>query len=1377
MHQTHSPIETRPLDPFNWLGKTIAGQYAIEAVAGEGGYGIVYRALHLALEVPVAVKCLKLPPYLDERARATFLTRMRTEARILHRLSRRHAGIAQALDIGAVDSPAGPFTPYLVMEWLDGDTLERYLAEQGRAGQPPGGIGSSSDILSSAAQALTVAHEEGVSHLDLKPSNLIFTRSGAGQTLKILDFGVAAAFAHTETVTSLGKNRTAFSPAYGAPEQFDATHGTSGPATDVFAMALILVEIATGRRVLEGQDLVQLYFASRDAASRTRVDGGPRVEAVIRKALDPRPERRFPSIGEMWSALLEARHEATTHLSKQTGPNAHIDAITPTEGEHRACTVLTLDLTWLHAYSANVDAEEIKESIDLFLRKVADIVEELGGVVETSVGERVIAAFGIPQASDRDAERAVTAALRIASMFSSTSLWRAIRVEKPSSRIGVGTGRAFVEFASRSTNSAVRIVGDAVRIARSMEDCAPAGAIAISPETYRRLIGLFNVAPLYTDSTKGGSDSPDGYRVVSAVPLRVPVTACDFRGMPTRVFGREAERQRLLDALETVLSEKTAHRITLVGPPGIGRSRMLTEFVNTLVHRDETFLVLLGQGSPLAQNTSYGLAAAMLRRRFGVREQDTFAGARRKLAAGLRLLRMKGRSTNGRSSLSRDDTEIQADLNALLDDLEIVIGLRAPRAPIGGASPSDDLARTEKTRILASMVRLCRFAASTLPVVVICDDMQWADDSSLDLFDALLSGVDDLPLLFVTATRPEVFERRPAMREDTSGLHSIMNLPPLPRRHLEDIVRDRLSRVADMPADLVNDLGVRAEGNPLLLEEMLHLLLDVGAIDTTDADSWLVRDNYRDALALPATVQGIIHARLDKLAVESRTVLSRAAIVGRTFWEGLVEHLTRAEHDRMDVHAIVSDLRRKQIVKSRETASVPGEREFMFVEATTHEVAYEVLRARVRRRLHLQVAQWLEARVPGGDGAAVVAQHYDRGGDVARAVTAYLRAAGHAAALGEHEGAGRFLMRASELLRQPPPTTLGETSGEGERRVGEIPERIRVEHELAAALRRLGRLDEALEACDRAMGLLDQDERRAQSLWDNTERKQWRARIDYNIALIRRVQGQTAEGMACVERAISLALDMGMDEEVPPMYALLSFLHRRQGRPDEAIRTARRGLKVCRKLPQDMARRGELIAHLMLGVAVGYYSQKRWLASERCYRIAARAVSESAHPHLAGVAWNGVAGALNGRGEVAAARDMLLRSLRLKERAGDLHQILVANSNMAEVELRLGRPREALAHAKRAVQMGEKAGIESDLADMYKNVADASLALGDIEGALEAGKRAVVIAANSGRVYLADAIASLGRAITKAEADEKSEWSHLIEKAKTVVAEHRGDKL
>ena len=134
-------------------------------------------------------------------------------------------------------------------------------------------------------------------------------------------------------------------------------------------------------------------------------------------------------------------------------------------------------------------------------------------------------------------------------------------------------------------------------------------------------------------------------------------------------------------------------------------------------------------------------------------------------------------------------------------------------------------------------MRLCRFAAQRLPLVVICDDIQWADDASLDLFDALMSALDDAPLLLVTAARPDVFVRRPALREEVTSLHSIVHLQALPRRHLEDIVRDRLSRVVDLPSDLVGHLSARAEGNPLLLEEILHLLLDMGVIDATQSET------------------------------------------------------------------------------------------------------------------------------------------------------------------------------------------------------------------------------------------------------------------------------------------------------------------------------------------------------------------------------------------------------------------------------------------------------------------------------------------------------------------------------------------------------------
>ncbi|MCC6901781.1 MAG: SUMF1/EgtB/PvdO family nonheme iron enzyme [Polyangiaceae bacterium] len=302
-------------DPFGWVGATLEGKLRIDVVVGEGGFGVVYRGHHVGFDAPVAFKCLKVPAELRGEEREQFREAFMAEGRLLHKLSRATSGIVQALDVGVAESPLGVWTPYLVLEWLDGTTLEEDIGTRrarGLGGRP---LSEALDLLEPAARALGVAHRMGVAHRDVKPANLFLSRVAGQPTLKVLDFGIAKVLTENESVTralaSTGASIQAFTPKYGAPEQFTRRYGATGPWTDVFALALVLVEVASGRESLEGDDTGQLFVSSVDESSRPtlRARGvavSDAVEAAVRRALSIEPRQRFPDADAFWTALREA---------------------------------------------------------------------------------------------------------------------------------------------------------------------------------------------------------------------------------------------------------------------------------------------------------------------------------------------------------------------------------------------------------------------------------------------------------------------------------------------------------------------------------------------------------------------------------------------------------------------------------------------------------------------------------------------------------------------------------------------------------------------------------------------------------------------------------------------------------------------------------------------------------------------------------------------------------------------------------------------------------------------------------------------------------------------------------------------------------------
>ncbi len=339
-------MSTATADPFGWAGATIDGKYRVDAVVGEGGFGVVYRGQHLGFDEPVAIKVLKVPASMKGAERARFLETFLVEGKVLHRLSRGTAGIVQALDVGAATSPDGTWTPYLILEWLKGDTLERDLA-----GRRPRSLGEAITLLEPAARALAAAHAQGIAHRDVKPANLFLAEIAGRTTLKVLDFGIAKVLTDvadiTQAMAETGGSVRSFTPQYGAPEQFHRQFGATGPWTDVFALALILVELVAGKRALDGADTTQLYIVSTDPTRRPTLRGAgvavdDAVEAVLAVALTVDPRARYRDAGAFWDALVAAA--GTGPSTEAHHPAPHVEPLVAKEALASMATGEFLDV-------------------------------------------------------------------------------------------------------------------------------------------------------------------------------------------------------------------------------------------------------------------------------------------------------------------------------------------------------------------------------------------------------------------------------------------------------------------------------------------------------------------------------------------------------------------------------------------------------------------------------------------------------------------------------------------------------------------------------------------------------------------------------------------------------------------------------------------------------------------------------------------------------------------------------------------------------------------------------------------------------------------------------------------------------------------------
>jgi serine/threonine protein kinase len=314
MNTPPTPIAPPETDPFELVGTTIAGKYQVEEVVACTALSVVYRATHRVWQRSVAIKAFTAP-LLTGESRKQLLASFVEEGRLLMDLSERCASICQARDVSSLTTAKGEWVPYTVLEWLDGDCLELIMRREWTLGVRPRTLTEVVQLLTPIADALAVAHDRGVVHRDVKPGNIFVLRGdgrGAPRT-KLLDFGVAKILRGASGVTGapVAGATESFTPTYGAPEQFSSAYGPTGPWTDVFALALIVVELLTGRMALDGASIGDLALQSCDPDARPtpRARGAvvtDEVEAVLARALAVRLEDRYPGARDLWDALQAA---------------------------------------------------------------------------------------------------------------------------------------------------------------------------------------------------------------------------------------------------------------------------------------------------------------------------------------------------------------------------------------------------------------------------------------------------------------------------------------------------------------------------------------------------------------------------------------------------------------------------------------------------------------------------------------------------------------------------------------------------------------------------------------------------------------------------------------------------------------------------------------------------------------------------------------------------------------------------------------------------------------------------------------------------------------------------------------------------------------
>jgi class 3 adenylate cyclase/tetratricopeptide (TPR) repeat protein len=640
--------------------------------------------------------------------------------------------------------------------------------------------------------------------------------------------------------------------------------------------------------------------------------------------------------------------------------------------ERKVVTVLFADLVGFTARAERLDPEDVRALLTPYHQRLRTELERFGGTVEKFIGDAVMAVFGAPVAHEDDPERAVRAALAIRD-------WIAEEGEDLHVRVGVNTGEALVAIDARAREGEAMAAGDVVNTAARIQAGAPVDAVLVGEQTYRATAHVVDYRDAEPVVAKGKSE-PIVVREALQARARVGVDVAQRAIAP--LVGRQRELELVVSALSRVREERSLQLVTLVGVPGIGKSRLVYEVSQQVEHERELITWRQGRSLPYGDGVTFWALGEIVKAQAGILESDASEQAEAKLRGAV-------------AELVSDDVEAQW-LDAHL----------RPLVGIGSEDPG-----TRSGEPFAAWRRFLEALAELRTLVLVLEDLHWADDALLDFVDELVDRLTDVPLFVLATARPELLERRSGWGGGKPNAVTL-SLPPLSDDASARLVATLLDRPV-LKAEQQQALLAKIGGNPLYAEQYARALTERGAF-----------------VELPETVQGIIAARLDALSEEEKRVLQDAAVVGRVFWLGALEAVGGVP--RSGVEDLLRRLERKQFVQRVRRASVAGEGEYAFRHVLLRDVAYGQIPRAARGEKHRRAAVWIESLGRAEDHAELLADHYMNAleyvrasGDadrelVERAGVALRRAGDRAAALAAYQAAVRFYEAALELSPSDP---------------------------------------------------------------------------------------------------------------------------------------------------------------------------------------------------------------------------------------------------------------------------------------------------------------------------------------------------------------------
>jgi class 3 adenylate cyclase len=648
--------------------------------------------------------------------------------------------------------------------------------------------------------------------------------------------------------------------------------------------------------------------------------------------------------------------------------------------ERRLVSVLFADLVGFTPFAEEKDAEDVRDVLSRYFDLASDVIGRYGGTVEKFIGDAVMAVWGAPVAREDDAERAVRAALELVNAI--PSLGSGIQA-----RAGVLTGEAAVTIGK--TNEGM-VAGDLVNTAARLQSVANPGMVLVGETTQRAAAGAITFEPAGDQVVKGKAAPVPAWRAVRVVAERGGRGRSESLEAP--FVGRDDELRLLKDLFHATEREGRSRLISVVGPGGIGKTRLAWEFQKYGDGLVENVWWHAGRSPAYGEGITFWALGEMVRRRAGLAETDDEPTTRERISASVR-------------QHVPDEAEarwVEAALLALL-------GIGGGGAPIG------------TDQLFAAWRTFFERLSATSPVVMVFEDLHHADSGLLDFIDHLMEWARAVPITVITLARPDLLERRPDWGAGKRAFTSVY-LEPLPEAEMERLLA---GLVPGLPKAAVDRIVARADGIPLYAVETVRMLLAQGQL-VLEGEAYRPTGDLDD-LAVPETLTALIAARLDGLDAADRALVEDAAVLGQSFTVAGLAAVSGQSAELLEprLRALV----RRELLTLDVDPRSPERGQYLFVQALIREVAYNTLARKDRKTRHLAAARYFESlatdELAGGlAGHYLAAQRLAADEAEASALAAQARialrgAAERAAALGAYEQARTFVEQALEVTTEP----------------------------------------------------------------------------------------------------------------------------------------------------------------------------------------------------------------------------------------------------------------------------------------------------------------------------------------------------------------------